>query len=176
MRWKNLNTDTGQYFVKETWLRPRAGQKAAFDEPKTESSIAPVDLTPTCLNALMEHRRRQAEIKLKAGEDYQDQDLIFATALGKPLHDRNVVTRIFHPALRAAGLRVIRFHDLRHTCASLLIDQAENPKYVQKQLRHASIQVTFDRYGHLFPDVNQAAASRLDEALFGNQIQVLQGT
>jgi integrase len=95
--------------------------------------------------------------------------LIFATSTGTPLDSCNIVKKIFHPALKAAGLHRIRFHDLRHTCASLLINQGESPKYIQSQLRHASIDMTFDRYGHLFPDAGKEAAARMDEALFGNQ-------
>ena len=174
MRWANLNWRTGQYFVKETLLRPQAGRSATFGSPKTGSSVAPVDLSPLCLNALREHRKRQVGDKLKVGESYLDQDLVFATGRGTPLSDRNIVRRVFEPALRAAGLRRIRFHDLRHTCASLLIAQGESPKYVQKQMRHASIRITFDNYGHLFPDANREAARRFDEALFGKTGQVAQ--
>jgi len=72
-------------------------------------------LTPACLEALEEHHRRQAEEKLKVGAEYQDQDLIFATLKGTPLDQKNIVHRQFHVALEAAGLRRIRFHDLRHT-------------------------------------------------------------
>jgi integrase len=69
--------------------------------------------------------------------------------------------------LRQAGIRRIRFHDLRHTFTTLLIAQGESPKYIQAQLGHASIQVTMDRYGHFLPDVNQQAARRLEDSLFG---------
>jgi integrase len=163
MKWGNLDWNQGRYFVKENLTR-----RGEFAKPKTESSLAPVDVTPRCLEALREHRARQAEERLKAGESYQDHDLIFATSKGTTLNDRNVTERVFHPALKAAGLRRIRFHDLRHTCASLLINQGESPKYVQKQMRHASIQMTFDRYGHLFPEANREAVRRLDEALFNS--------
>jgi len=167
MRWGNLDRSSGQYYVRETWVRPKKDRPAVFSPPKTESSIAPVDLTPVCLDLLRVHRGRQKEEKQKLGEEYKDQDLIFASSTGSHLHDSNLIKRVFKPALTDAGLRIIRFHDLRHTCASLLIDQGESPKYVQKQMRHASIDITFDRYGHLFPDENQEAAKRLDETLFG---------
>jgi integrase len=168
MRWDYVDWNLRQYFVKETWLRPRAGIKAGFSVPKTESSIARVDLTPTCLKALRKHKKRQAAEKLAIGEKYQDQGLIFATPVGGPLDDHHIIQRQFRPFLEAAGIRrSIRFHDLRHTCASLLIYQNESPKYIQKQLRHASIEITFDRYGHLFPETNKEAAMRLDETLFG---------
>ena len=167
MKWRNLDWNRGQYFVKETFLRPRGGHPACMAEPKTDSSMAPVDLTPSCLDALRHHRARQNEEKLRAGDKYQDQDLIFATPLGTWVHPSNTTNRVFHPTLKAAGIRQIRFHDLRHTCASLLIAQNESPKYIQTQLRHASFEMTFDRYGHLFPDSNKEAASRLDQAIFG---------
>jgi integrase len=168
MKWGNLDWELGQYFVKETWLRPREGRKASVGVPKTESSIAPVDLTPICLDALCDHKRRQLEERLSSGALYQDQDLIFATDKGKHLDDRHVSQRNFEPVLAVAGLRRIRLHDLRHTTASLLIAQGENPKYIQKQMRHSSVQITFDRYGHLFPETNKAAGERLDQVLFGS--------
>jgi len=171
MRWGNLDWNRGQYNVRETWIRPKKDRPAMYTAPKTESSMAPVDLTPTCLETLKSHQRRQDEEKLEVGKEYQDQDLIFASATGSHLHDTNLISRVFKPALVEAGLRIIRFHDLRHTCASLLISQGESPKYVQKQLRHASIDITFDRYGHLYPDENKEAARRLDEKLFGKQTQ-----
>lgn len=168
MRWANLDFRSGQYYVKETWQRPRGGVSAYFAEPKTPSSIAPVDLIPEALDALRAHQTRQAAQKLKAGEKkYQDQDLIFATPVGGPLDDAHIVQRGYRPSVKEAGLRQIRFHDLRHTTASLLIEQKESPKYIQKQMRHSSIEITFDRYGHLFPDANKAAAMRLSGTIFG---------
>jgi len=167
MRWANLDRGQGRYFVKETWLRSREGRPAVFGEPKTESSRAPVDLIPEALTALKKHRSWQAEKILAGGKDYKNQDLIFATALGGPLDDRHFEQRVFHKALADAGLRRIRFHDLRHTTASLLIAQNESPKYIQKQMRHASIEITFDRYGHLLPEARQEATLRLSKAIFG---------
>lgn len=167
MRWSNLDWNSGKYHVRETCLRARGGYAAGIAEPKTETSVAPVHLTPSCLEALREHRQRQTEQRLAMGMDYQDNDLIFATESGGMLDSCNIVKRVFNPTLQKAGLRRIRFHDLRHTCASLLIAQGENPKFIQSQLRHASIEMTFDQYGHLFPEAGKEAAARLDESLFG---------
>ena len=164
VKWSNVDWDSGRYFVKETLLRSEDG-KPTFGSPKTRASIASVDLTPACLSALKEHRKAQAEAILAAGQEYIDLDLVFASSKGTPLNPSNVVRRIFHPTLKKAGLRRIRFHDLRHTCASLLIAQGESPKYIQRQLRHASVQMTFDTYGHLFPEMGREAAARLDVAL-----------
>ena len=79
----------------------------------------------------------------------------------------NVLNRHFYPALDDAKLPRIRFHDLRHTYASLLIEQGENIKYVQSQLGHASPTVTLNVYAHLMKPVNQEAACRLESAVFG---------
>jgi integrase len=169
MKWGNLDWEKEQYFVREIYARRRAEYEGGFAEPKTEESKQPIDLSPSCLRTLQEHRKKQTEEKLKTGKDYMDIDLIFATAKGTPLDHKNIVHRQFFSSLKDAGLRRIRFHDLRHTCASLLINQGESPKYIQKQLRHASIETTFNRYGHLFPEKKQEAMRRMDEALFGVQ-------
>ena len=166
-----LDWNGGRYFVKENLTRKTQTHPKGFAQPKTKEAAQHVDLTPSCLDALPTHRKRQAEDRLKAGEEYRDMDLVFATAKGMPLDHWNVVKRVFEPTLKAAGLRRMRFHDLRHTCASLLIAQGESPKYIQKQLRHASIDITFDTYGHLFPESNREAARRTDETLFGSQRQ-----
>jgi integrase len=167
MRWANLEVANGRYSVKECLVPARETEESGFRAPKTESSVQPVDLSPACLAALLAHRKRQAEERLQAGPSWQEHDLVFCTATGGPLNGRNVVQRVFEPALRAAGLRHIRFHDMRHTCASLLIAQGECIKYVQRQLRHASAQITLNTYAHLLPETGQAAARRMDDTLFG---------
>ena len=108
---------------------------------------------------------------LRFGGEYKNMDLIFATPKGTMLDSGNLTKRVFNPILRAAGLRRIRFHDLRHSCASLLISLGESPKYIQKQLRHGSIEMTFDRYGHLFSDTNKETSRRVDAVLFGGRLK-----
>ena len=92
---------------------------------------------------------------------------MFCSPNGAPLDPANLRHRAFGPALRRAGLRNTRIHDLRHTFASLLINQGENLKYIQTQLGHSSIKTTVDRYGHLLPDAHAGASERLDATLFG---------
>ena len=96
----------------------------------------------------------------------RDRDaFVFTAPKGGPLRHHNFYQRQFCPALVRAGLPAqIRFHDLRHTCASLLIAQGAHPKAIQAHLGHSSIQVTMDRYGHLFPDALEHLADRLDAA------------
>jgi hypothetical protein len=92
-------------------------------------------------------------------------DLVFTAPQGGPLREQKFVAGIFKPAAARVGLaHRLRFHDLRHTCASLLIAQGASVKAVQAQLGHASATVTLDRYGHLFPDELQQLAERLQDA------------
>ena len=91
---------------------------------------------------------------------------MFPSDEGTPIDNNNLVRRHFEPAMRRAGLRKIRFHDLRHTYASPLIDQGEHPKYIQNQMGHSSINVTMDTYGHLMKTVNKESARRLDMTVF----------
>ena len=110
------------------------------------------------MRALREHQLAS----VFSGED----ELVF-TNTGRPLDGGNIVRREFKPALRRAGLPQIRFHDLRHSFASLLIAQGEHPKYISEQLGHASVQITLDRYGHLMPQSYGHAGDRLEQTLFG---------
>ncbi len=90
---------------------------------------------------------------------------MFPTTIGKPLDAQNVVNRHFKPLLRRAGLPDIRWHDLRHTCATLLLSRGTHPTYVQKLLGHASVQLTLDRYSHWMPSMGCNTADVMDEAL-----------
>ena len=95
-------------------------------------------------------------------------DLVFPDDNGQPIEPTHLTRQHFYPALYAAGVKKIRFHDLRHTYASLLIDQGENIKYIQSQMGHANPSVTLNIYGHLMGSVNQAAAKRLQNTIFNS--------
>jgi integrase len=100
-----------------------------------------------------------------AGQPRDPYGFVFTAPKGGPLRHNNFYQRIFCPALARAGLPApVRFHDLRHTCAALLIAEGAHPKAIQAHLGHSSIQVTMDRYGHLFPDALEQLADRLDAA------------
>jgi integrase len=167
MKWAHLEWSSSRYFVRENLARARYEYAGGFTSPKTEGSAQSVDLTPACIAALHDHKQQQAGQKLRMGSAYQDHGLIFTTDIGTALDDRNV-RRAFETALKDAGLRHIRVHDLRHTCAALLINQGVSPKYVQRQLRHGSIEIKFDCYGHLFEETHQKAVQKLDEVLMGD--------
>jgi len=93
-------------------------------------------------------------------------ELIFPNEAGNPMNHNNMVNRYFSPVLKTAKLPRMRFHDLRHTYTSLLIEQGENIKYIQTQLGHSSPTVTLNVYSHLMRDSNQKAANTLESTIF----------
>jgi integrase len=119
-----------------------------------------VDMSLKLTEALEQRLKGAKKAALKAGESVPA--WLFANREGKPIDGDNLRRRVFEKALTKAGLRHVRIHDLRHTYASLLIQNGESLVYVQKQLGHSSIQVTVDVYGHLIPGANRAAVDRLD--------------
>lgn len=96
---------------------------------------------------------------------YEDSQLVFATSKGAPLDAQNVVNMSFKPLLAEAGLRPIRFHDLRYTCATLMLSQGMNPKITQEQLGHATIAQTMNTYSHDLPDMQDQNAAALETAM-----------
>jgi len=116
------------------------------------------------LRALLTARKAET---LRSGWG-QVPEWVFCNESGGPLDGDNLRHRVFYKLLAKAGLRRIRFHDLRHTYASLLIAQGESLAYVRDQLGHASIQLTVDTYGHLVPGANRQAVNRLDDATIRN--------
>ncbi len=112
-------------------------------------------VVPAFLRDLVAHH---LAVEVEPGED----TLVFTSPGGEPWRRGNFNRRVWRPALEAAGMEHLRVHDLRHTCAALLIAEGAHPKVVQAHLGHSSIQVTMDRYGHLFPSDAEDLAERLD--------------
>jgi integrase len=169
LKWTDVDLEAGTLRVNRQLQRMRredgeAG-KLVFSEPKNASRRT-VDLPKRIVGALKSHRKRQLEEKLRAGgSGWQDNGLVFATTKGTPLDAQNVVNRGFKPLLKRAGLPDIRWHDLRHTCATLLLSRGVHPKYVQQLLGHASIQLTLDRYSHWMPSMGKYTARAMEDAL-----------
>jgi integrase len=104
---------------------------------------------------------------LLVGSDWPEHGLVFTTAFGEPLDGRHVTARDFHPLLKRAGLPSIRFHDLRHTAATLLLAQGVHPKMVQELLGHSTIALTLDVYSHVTPTMHEQAAATMERVLAG---------
>ncbi len=133
--------------------------------PKTKRSRRTVRLSETGVEALEKHLARQVGEKEHLGGLYKDQGLVFATQRGTLVNPTNLRKRSFAPLLEEACLPAMRFHDLRHTCATLLLSRNVNPKIVSEMLGHASIAITLDTYSHVLPDMQDSAVRALEDAL-----------
>lgn len=151
LKWSDIDWSTKQVKINRTF------NKGAWYKPKSKSSVRRVDLGPKMIKVLKEW---------KLACPPNDLDLVFPSRTGKPLDDSTMVRKFFKPALKKAKLPTIRFHDLRHTYASLLIEQGENIKYIQSQLGHSSPTVTLNVYAHLMKPTNQASACKLENTIF----------
>jgi integrase len=124
-----------------------------------------VDMSKELTQALR-HLQTERQLEAAANGWTELPRWVFSNEAGGLIDPDNLRKRVFAQLLKASGLRRIRFHDLRHTFASLLLQQGESPVYVKEQMGHSSIQVTVDLYGHLIPGGNKQAVDRLDGASF----------
>jgi len=152
LKWTDVLWTASQLHIQRTF------NNGTWYKPKTRTSNRKIDLGPAMMRDLKLWRVACPATEL---------DLVFPNASGQPMNHSNMRTRHFDKALKDAGLGPMRFHDLRHTYASLLIAQGENIKYIQSQLGHSSPTVTLNVYAHLMNPTNQAAARRLEDGVFG---------
>ncbi len=165
LRWKDVDPDAGVLQVRATLQRTREG--FVFAEPKTASSRRQVALTRSAVEALRRHRAWQIEERLRLGAAWEDGDLVFANEVGQPIEATALLRRSFYPLLERADLPRIRFHDLRHTAATLLLGQGVHPKIVSEMLGHSQIAITLDLYSHVTPTMQRQAVEALEAALSG---------
>jgi integrase len=163
LKWEDVDLSgaTGMLQVRRTLSEPRGGY--IFEAPKSGKGRS-VRLTRKATAALREHRKRQLEERMEHAGLWEDSGLIFPSGVGTPISGGNL-NRAFKATLRRAGLPAFRFHDLRHTCATLLLREGVNPKYIQELLGHADISLTLNIYSHVLPDMGHAAAGAMDAAL-----------
>lgn len=170
LKWSDIDLDAGTLQVNRQLQRVRRdGEKSGkleFSEPKNASRRT-VGLPQRAVEALRSHRKRQLEEKLKAGAGWQDNGLVFTSKYGGPLEAQNVVNRHFKPLLRRAGLPPIRFHDLRHSCLSLLAQRGEPIRDLQALAGHATAAFTLQRYTHHYDASARRTADAMDDALRG---------
>jgi integrase len=164
LRWKDIDLDFATLSVVQTLQHiPKAGY--VIKEPKTRQSRRLVDL-PTSLAIMLREYKQEQVLTFKNlwGNTITPDNLVFCTIEGKPLPP-NGVTKAFRDLARKAGYRGVRFHDLRHTHATLMLRQGIHPKIVSERLGHTSIMITLDTYSHVLPGLQAAAAQRFDEGL-----------
>ena len=167
LRWDDLDLDAGgatpTLRVRRTLSETRTGHK--FEPPKSGKGRS-IKLSRKAVEALRSHRARQAgEKKLRLGSLWQEGGLVFPTTTGTTTSGTNMLGRYFKPLLKRADLPAIRLHDLRHTCATILLMAGKHPKYVQEMLGHASIAITLDTYSHVIEGMDGGLADAMDEAL-----------
>jgi integrase len=168
LKWQDINFAEGTLQVRRTLSRvPTAmrngGPLFVEAEPKTKRSRRSIVLPSFVLEALQKHKILQEELRRKASDAWEDHDYVFCTAFGKCLH-QNTVAHQFKMLLKKAGLPDMRFHDLRHSAATLLLSLGVHAKVVQEILGHSQISMTMDIYSHVLPTMQGEAMAKLDQA------------
>ncbi|GIM45915.1 site-specific integrase [Collibacillus ludicampi] len=166
LRWQDVDLEKGIISVRQTLSY--TGKGSEFQAPKTDHGKRAIAIPPQVVEFLRKHKVKQAEEKLLAGPLYQDHDLVVATQVGTPVTARNL-DRSWYKLRDEADVPKIRFHDLRHTHASLMLLQGIHPKVVSERLGHANIGITLDTYSHVLPGLQEAAATQFGEVLFGEK-------
>lgn len=144
------------------------GKRITFKEPKTAKSRRMLDLTPSNTIVLKEYRQAQDELRESLSlAPTSGNDLIFCHFDGTPLLP-NSVTHAWAKLARRCGMPGVRFHDARHSHASLMLKQGVNPKIVSERLGHNGVSITLDLYSHVAPGLQRAAAIKFDDIVFTN--------
>ncbi|MFE4589814.1 site-specific integrase [Streptomyces laurentii] len=167
LTWADADLAAGQLRVRRNLQRIK--RELLFGTPKTTRSLRTVSLPKRCVNALQAHRTKQDEERLVAGAkwkplDHHPSGLVFTTATGRATDPRSL-NRMLTVLCAKAKVRRVRVHDLRHTCASLLLAQGVDARIIMETLGHSTITMTLDTYAHVMPTALRAAAERMDDAL-----------
>jgi integrase len=172
LAWKHLSLTMGTASIVQTvyWLygsKARGEQtRLLFKEPKSKKSRRQVPLLPEVIEELAAMRKEQDENRNVLGDRYHDHGLVYCQANGTPLHPSDV-RKDFYRVLKRAGLPRIRFHDLRHTAATLWLRRGVHPKVVQELLGHSTAAFTLQVYSHVLPGLKEQAVNELGARLLG---------
>ena len=162
LTWDDVDLERGTLSVRRTVIDGH--DRREFGPTKTNAGKRQIALPASCVEALRAHRARQLRERLAAGPAWQDQGLVFPRYDGD-VYPPRTLHKYYGQIVRRAELPYIRFHDLRHTSATLSLALGEHPKIVQERLGHSSIKMTLDRYSHVSMGMQRQAADRLDQAL-----------
>ena len=161
LKWEDVDLGAGTLQVRRTLSLTKDGH--ILEQPKNGQGRS-IELTEAASEALRSHLARQLEEIEALGDDYQDRGLIFPGEHGQPMRPYTLTGKL-ERILRRAGLPRIRFHDLRHTCATLLLAKGVHPKFVQELLGHATISITLDTYSHVIPAMGDQTRKAMEDAL-----------
>jgi integrase len=164
LRWQDVDLDTDTLHVRQTVQRVNG--VLVFGEPKSATSRRSLNMPEVLTAELRAHQIRQSEERLLAGRRWVDHNLVFPTSIGTPIDMRNSL-RALHQVLEQHGLPRMRFHDLRHTAATLLLAQGVQPRMIMETLGHSQYALTMNLYSHVMPAMKQETANRMNEILGG---------
>ena len=170
LKWRDLDLDEGVLHIQRILTRIPSklpGKGFTEAEPKTERGRRSILLPAFTVEALKAHQVKQLEARRKAGVEWQDHDYVFCTSIGTHLNPTRDVLDQFKILLKKAGLPAIRFHDLRHSSATMLLGMKVHPKIVQEILGHSQISITMDIYSHVLPTMQEDAMNKLNAAFKG---------
>lgn len=160
LKWEDFDLENRQLSIVRS-IKDTAKGKATIGAPKTKASRRRITLPSFVVSAINEHRKQSLREGLASSE------WVFCDHNGGLLRRQNVNRRSFKKILEAAELPEIRFHDLRHTAATLLLMKNENPKIVSEMLGHTKVSITLDMYSHVLPTMQESAASKMDSIFSG---------
>jgi len=163
LRWDRVDFERRQLRIDKS-LQRIPGRGFVLADTKTRRGRRSILVPIITAEALRRHRSAQADLRRAAGREWTEGDFVFTSSTGRPLDARNV-QRTFARILRKARLPQMRFHDLRHSCASLLLTQGVSPRVVMETLGHSRISVTMDTYTHVMPSLMRDAADAMDRSL-----------
>jgi integrase len=161
LKWEDIDLIEEVIRIRHTLVR--SGGRISIGEPKTKGSRRTVHLTDAAAEALKTHLEQQLEDIERLGDLYRDGGLVFTSGVGTLINPSNLRRRSFKPLLKRAGLPQIRFHNLRHTCATLLLSRNVHPKYVQELLGHATVAITLDTYSHMIPGMGNHTVRAMED-------------
>ncbi len=164
LKWEDIDWSLSTLQVKRQ-VRHFKGASYAFLEPKSKSGTRTIILGKKALEILRIHKSEQEQLIRSVGQEWINLDLVFPSGAGTPLTASNI-RRDFRQLLAASGLPKIRFHDLRHTAASLMLNHGIPVLIVSKRLGHSKPSITLDVYGHLIPSKQEEAAELMDDLMF----------
>lgn len=162
LQWTDIDLDSGHLYVRRTLARTKGGP--TFQPVKTHRSARRIAIPRDCIASLRRYKRRQDIDRRDAGDTWNDTGLVFATSTGGPMNPATV-HRNHQTLCEIADVRLIRFHDLRHTCATLLLEQGVDLVTVKELLGHAQIHTTADVYAHVRLRLQRKAIEAIDDAL-----------
>jgi integrase len=166
LRWRDTDLEAARIAVRQTVIS--VDYEIQVSTPKTASGKRSIAVDPATVAALRRHRVKQLEEKFALGDGYVDQGLVFADPAGGFVHPDGF-GKAFQRLLLEAGLPRIRFHDLRHTHATLALQAGINSRVVSERLGHSTVVMTLETYSHVLPGLQEAAAERFAELLFDQQ-------